>query len=108
MTLTVSLKKSSLVMPDAKAGLNAKGSLTGNVRHRCNPAKLGALYLVMPLIVLEPVCCPHGHTTNVVKNGQSDEGRGLQNPAQGLQISPIKLIEGLKKIVISKQLIERC
>ena len=62
----------------------------------------------MPLIVLEPVCCPHGHTTNVVKNGQNDEGSGIQNLARGVQISPTTLIEGLKKIVISKQFIERC
>jgi insertion element IS1 protein InsB len=26
-------------------------------------------------MVLEPVCCPHGHTTDVVKNRKSDEGK---------------------------------
>lgn len=26
-------------------------------------------------MVLEPVCCPHCHTTNVVKNGKSGEGK---------------------------------
>jgi len=26
-------------------------------------------------MVLEPVCCPHCHTTDVVKNGQSAEGK---------------------------------
>lgn len=26
-------------------------------------------------MVLEPVCCPHCHTTNVVNNGKSGEGK---------------------------------
>lgn len=26
-------------------------------------------------MVLEPVCCPHCHMTNVVKNGKSAEGK---------------------------------
>ena len=26
-------------------------------------------------MVLEPVCCPHCHTTDVVKNGKSAEGK---------------------------------
>lgn len=26
-------------------------------------------------MVLEPVCCPHCHTTEVVKNGKSGEGK---------------------------------
>lgn len=26
-------------------------------------------------MVLEPVCCPHCHTTDVVKNGKSGEGK---------------------------------
>ncbi|MEM9116779.1 MAG: hypothetical protein AAGD09_02735 [Cyanobacteria bacterium P01_F01_bin.56] len=34
-----------------------------------------ALYLVNVLLVLEPGCCPHGHTANMVKNGKSAEGK---------------------------------